>query len=402
MTTVTKLRDVSREELVQRASDLRPLVAEKGREGELTARVPAVVADALRERDLFRTLQPRRFGGLEYDLATAVRCIIEIASADGSIGWVSALAMVHQWCVAQFPIECQEDVWGDDPGAIVCGSYAPAGECVAVDGGFRVTGEYHFTSGVDIMDWAMVGVFLPAREEGAPREPAFLLVPKSDYTILDNWHVMGLAGTGSKTITCNNVFVPAHRRVTFAELASGNSPGYQALGGRLYRYPILSFVPFSIASPSVGVLKGALEGFLDVMNSRATRGAVVMGGNKVRDFQAVQMRVGNAAANLKAARAMMFEQIEDSRAKVLDRGELLDLGDRIENRIAQAKAVELATEGLDELFGAVGGQGLDISHPIQRAWRDVHAMSHHISFNWDALSSMYGQYLMGLPPQGQY
>ena len=402
MTTVARPRDVSPEELVQRAADMRPYLREKAPDVERNNRVSTEIAEAMHERDFFRILQPRRFGGLEYDLATAIRCVIEWASADGSIGWVGGLATIHQWCVAQFPLECQEDVWGDTPSAIVCGSYAPAGECIAVEGGYRITGEYHFTSGVDIMDWSMVGVFLPAEKEGGARAPAFLLVPKSDYTVLDNWHVMGLAGTGSKTITCDNVFVPKHRCVTFAELASSNSPGAQALDSSLYRYPIMSFVPYSIASPSLGCLRGALDAFLESIVGRSTRGAVVLGGNRVRDFQAVQMRVGKAMGNMKAARALIFDQIEASRAKVADRGEVLDLGDRMDNRLAQAKAVELSVTGLDELFGAVGGQGLDTSHYIQRAWRDANAMAHHISFNWDALSSMYGQYLLGLPPQGQY
>ena len=138
------------------------------------------------------------------------------------------------------------------------------------------------------------------------------------------------------------------------------------------------------------------------MDGRVTRGAVVLGGQRVRDFQAVQMRVGRAAANLKAARAMLFEQLELSRAKIIDRKEPLTVADRLENRIAQAKMVEMSVEGLEQLFGAVGGQGIRASHRVQRAWRDAHAIAHHISFNWDALSAMYGQHLMGLEPQGQY
>lgn len=402
MSSVTRLREVSPEEIVKRAVDVRTLISEKAPEIEKARRVSDEIVGEMRERDFFRMLQPKRFGGLEFDLATAIRCVLEWSAADASVGWVCSLATVHQWGVAQFPIECQEDIWGDDPGAIVCGSYAPAGECVAVEGGYRITGDYHFASGVDCMDWAFIGVFFPPVTEGGPKQPGFVLIPKSDYTVLDNWHVVGLAGTGSKTIICKDVFVPAHRKVTFAEMASGNSPGYQALQSRLYRYPILSMIPYGIASPSLGCLKGSLEMFLDAMNSRTTRGAVVLGGSKVREFQAVQMRVGQAASNLKAARAMMFEQIEETRAKVIDHGELLTVADRIENRIAQAKTVELSVEGLDALFGAVGGQGLNTSQHIQRAWRDVHAIAHHISFNWDALSSMYGQFLMGLDPQGQF
>ena len=159
---------------------------------------------------------------------------------------------------------------------------------------------------------------------------------------------------------------------------------------------------YAISIPALGALNGALETYLDAIQDRSTRGAVVLGGSKVKDFQAVQMRVGRAAANLKAARAMLFEQLEDSRVKVVEQGTILPVHDRMENLITQAKIVELGVEGLDLLFGAVGGQGIHSHGHIQRAWRDAHAIAHHISFNWDALSAMFGQHLMGLDPQGQY
>lgn len=402
MPTIQQLRDVSPEDLVQRAIDMRPMIAEKAEETERTRHVSPDIIGEMRERDFFRILQPKRFGGLEYDSATTMRCILEWSSADASTGWVGGLGIVHQWLIAQFPMECQEDVWADDPGTIMCGSYAPSGECVAVEGGYRITGDYHFASGVDVMDWAVLGVFFPPETENGPGAPGFALAPKTDYKVDDKWHVMGLTGTGSKTIVCRDVFVPAHRRVTFAELASGNSPGYQALQSNLYRYAFLSLIAYAIATPALGCLNGALESFLDGIKGRMTRGAVVLGGSKVKDFQAVQMRVGRAAASLKAGKAMLFAQLAESRAKVVDRGEVLDVAGRLDNRITQAKLVELSVEGMEQLFGAVGGNGIHTSQHVQRAWRDAHAIAHHISFNWDALSAMYGQHLLGLEPQGQY
>jgi alkylation response protein AidB-like acyl-CoA dehydrogenase len=403
MATVQKFREIDDEKFIQRAVDLRPLIAEKANESERERRVSQEVFNAVRERDFFRYYQPRKFGGLEYDRpAIPMRWVIEWASADVSTGWVCALGVVHQWLIAQFPMALQEEVWGDNPGATACGSYAPAGECVAVEGGYRVTGEFHFASGVDVTDWAVLGVFFPPEGDGERAMPGFTMVPNGDFTVNDNWHVMGLTGTGSKTLVCKDVFIPAHRKITFADLVSGNSPGYQALQNNLYRYPFLSLIAYAISTPAVGALNGALATFLDAMNGRMTRGAVVLGGNKVRDFQAVQMRVGRAMANLKAAKAMMFAQIEESRVKLIDRGEPLDVRDRLDNRLTQAKTVELAVDGLDELFGAVGGHGIHTSQHVQRAWRDAHAVAHHISFNWDALSSMYGQYMLGLDPQGQF
>ncbi len=402
MASIAKRHDVSPEDLIRRAVEMGPMIEDQADETERNRRVSDDMIGEMRERDFFRIYQPKRFGGLEYDSATAMTCSLEFSSADASTGWVCGLGIVHQWLVAQFPLQCMEDVWGDNPGAIACGSYAPVGECVPVEGGYKVTGEFYFASGVDVADWAIIGLFFPPDEKGGRPTPGFALAPKSDYTIDDNWHVMGLTGTGSKCIVCRDMFVPSHRRVSFAELVNGNSPGYQALQSNLYRYAFLSLVAHGISTPALGCLTGSLQAFTDSMNGRRTRGAVVLGGSRVKDFQAVQMRVGRAEACRRAAKAMLFVQLADSWEAVVDRGEVLDVAGRLDNRLTQAKLVELSVEGMDHLFGAVGGQGIYSSQRIQRAWRDAHAIAHHISFNWDALSSMYGQHMLGLEPQGQY
>ena len=402
MTIVQKLADVSPAQLIERAIAMRPEISQRAEEAERNRRVSQELIDDVRNQDFFRIFLPKKYGGLEFDSATATRISLEWSSADASTGWVCGLGIVHQWLIAQFPAETHDEVWGANPSPMTCGSYAPAGEMTAVEGGYRLTGEFHFSSGVDVSDWAVLGVFFPPEKEDGPPLPGFTLVPRSDFEIDDNWHVMGLTGTGSKTVVCTDLFIPAHRRVTFAELVSGNSPGYQVLQSNLYRYPILSLVAYAISTPALGALNGAVDMFVDSVNGRMTRGAVVLGGSKVKDFQAVQMRVGRAVANLKAAKAMLFTQIEESSAAVMDRGEILDVSGRLDNRLTQAKTVELAMDGLDELFGAVGGHGIHTSQHVQRAWRDAHAIGHHISFNWDALSSMYGQHLLGLEPQGQF
>ena len=402
MPTVHKLENISCDELTVRALNFRKRIATEAKESESRKKISKELFDEAREKEFFRFYQPSRFGGLEYDhTPTPMLWSLEWSSADASTGWVLGLGVVHQWLISQFPMKLQEEVWAENTTATACGSYAPSGNCIAVDGGFRLTGNFEFASGVDVMDWAILGVFFPSNDNKRGI-PGFTMVPKSDFKVLDNWDTMGLVASGSKTIVCKDVFIPEHRKVTFQELVTGNSPGYQELQNNIYRYPFLSLVAYAISIPALGALNGAIETFIDSTKQRQTRGAIVLGGNRVKDFQAVQMRVGHAASNLKAAKAMLFEQLEESRNKVIVQAKALSVEDRMANRITQAKIVELAVEGLDLIFGAVGGQGIHASEHIQRAWRDAHAISHHISFNWDALSSMYGQHLMGLEPQGQY
>jgi len=192
MATVQKLHDTTPAQLVQRATDLRPMIAQTASENEKNRRLSQDMFDTIRDAGFFRYYQPKQFGGLEFDEpAPAMQCVIEWASADASTGWVCALGLVHQWLIAQFPAEMHEEVWGDTLDATACGSYAPAGNCTAVDGGYRLTGDFHFASGVDVTDWAILGVFFPPEDDDGRPVPGFTMVPKSDFSVHDDWHVMG-------------------------------------------------------------------------------------------------------------------------------------------------------------------------------------------------------------------
>ncbi len=402
MAVVEKLEQVTPDDLVRRARAMAPMIRARAEEAERDRVVPAEIIDALTRGDLFRILKPRRYGGFELDTMTGIRCSLELAAADTSTSWVYGLGVIHNWMIGLFPQRCQDDVWGGGAEPFTAGSYAPSGVCERADGGYRITGAWHYASGCDHADWGLMGVFFPPEDDGAKPMPGFVLVPKSDFTIDDTWNTMGLAATGSRSFVCDDAFVPEHRRITFAELNSGDAPGYRVHGSALYRYPMLALVAYYISTPAIGALQGALDGFIADVRARTTRGAVVGGGVRMIDFQAVQMRIGAAGAALKAARSMLFEQLEDSHRTVIERGELLDVSARLDNRITQAYTIQLALQGLDALWGAAGGAGIQLSEPVQRAWRDGHAVAHHVSFNWDALSTMYGQHLLGLEPRGQY
>jgi alkylation response protein AidB-like acyl-CoA dehydrogenase len=387
--------------LIERAAELAPLIRSEAAAGEENRCVPPAVVEAIGGAGFFRLAQPKRFGGLECDQPTIIRCLMQWSPADASTAWVAGLAIMHQWIIALFPPKAQEDIWADNPDAITFGSYAPSGTCERVAGGFRISGTWLYASGIDHGDWGLLGVLMPPVGEGPPA-PGFVIVPKSDYRINATWDPMGLAATGSNDVICEQVFVPQHHAITFAELASGEAPGTQINTGPLYRYPLLSFIAYCIASPAVGCLEGALDQFIAQTGDWITRGAVVRGGAKVAEYQSVQMRVGAAAAALKAAQAMMYAQLDASHQTVMVEGGTLSVAERMDNRITQSYIIRLALEGLDELWGAVGGAGILKTEYIQRAWRDAHAVAHHVSFNWDALTAMYGQHLLGLEPQGQY
>jgi alkylation response protein AidB-like acyl-CoA dehydrogenase len=164
---------------------------------------------------------------------------------------------------------------------------------------------------------------------------------------------------------------------------------------------MMSALPFALVAPILGMAEGALEDFLDMARVRTTRGAVAGGNNRMAEFATIQSRVAEAAGSIDAARLMIFERLKDAiNAAESERQGELDL--RLRNRLSQAFAVRLLVQAVDVLFLASGGQGIFTQKPLQRAWRDIHAGAVHVSMNWDAVSTMYGQYALGLDPKGQY
>jgi alkylation response protein AidB-like acyl-CoA dehydrogenase len=385
-------------ELRARAQAIGEQARARAQQTEADRRVSAGMVARMREADLFRVMQPKAYGGYEYGFDIFSEIVATVARGCGSTGWVYGLLASHQWLIACFSKEAQDDVWRDHSG-LVAGTYAPVGQAVAVDGGYRLSGSGSFCSGCDNAQWQLLGGMIP-QPDGPPR-PGFFLIPTADCTIDDNWHTMGLAGTGSKSIVVKDAFVPVHRALPFAELADATAPGMRGNPNPLYRQSFLAVLPITIVAPVLGMAQGALADFLDMAAVRTTRGAVTGGNRRMAELTTVQMRVAQASGLIDAARLLMVRDLAEA-FDAAARGEAVSIDIRLRNRRDQAFCVKLLIEAIDALFLAAGGQGLHLEKPLQRAWRDAHAAASHISLNWDATGSMYGQYLLGLEPKGQY
>jgi resorcinol 4-hydroxylase (FADH2) len=380
---------------------LLPALRDRAEAAERLRQVPAENLAALREAGLYRVVQPRRFGGLEYDFDLLVDLVIDVAAACPSTGWVYGLYAAHQWLVAGFPLQAQRDVFDHDPDAAVCGSYAPVGKALPADGGFVISGRWAFASGCDGAQWAVCAALLPPRHDGEAGGPAFLLVPSADYRIEDTWHVSGLAGTGSKTLHLSDVFVPAHRVLTFKETTSGRTPGSRTHQNPGFAIPMLCNIPSCLAATAVGAAAGALDAYIAATTQRVTRGAVAGANARMAEFPTIQLRVAEAAASVDAARDILLRDLS-ARVQAARDGVEIGVDDRIRSRRGQAFAVSLALRAAEALNASTGGQGLALANPVQRAWRDANAVGRHISLNWDAVGTMAGQHALGLEPKGQY
>ena len=390
---------ISREELVERARVLIPSLQTEAEAAEQRRMIAPETIAALRETGMFRILQPERFGGFEYDFGMVIRINSEIGRGCPSTAWVSGLGMTHQWIVSGFPLQAQEDVWGDDPGAITYGSYAPIVEAKQVDGGWVISGSWPFASGCDHGQWGLLGARFPGAGADGGVAPGFVLVPAADYSIHDDWFTNGLIATGSKSIVCDDVFVPSHRQLLFADVMSGNSPGYKASGRSLYGIPMFAGIPTAISGPALGALHGAIDEFIEITRVRKTRG--MRAGGRVADFAAVQSAVALASVALDSGKLMILRDLEETH-EAAEAGREITPEMRIRNRLTQGYLVRQAVMGIDALYRVTGVAGINRGNRVERAWRDIHAISHHITLNWDIVSTLCGQHMLGLDPPAHY
>ena len=191
---------ISPEEYLGRVRALLPAVKDRVSRAEQLRRLPDETFAEFQEAGLFRAIQPQRWGGFELDPVTFYQAIIETSEVCASTGWILGVIGVHNWHLALFPPQAQKDVWGEDTDAQLSTSLAPTGTVERVTGGFRLSGRWSFSSGCDYCRWAALGGVAPPAEAGAPPDARVFLLPRADYAIEDNWHVVGLCGTGSKDI----------------------------------------------------------------------------------------------------------------------------------------------------------------------------------------------------------
>jgi len=268
----------------------------------------------------------------------------------------------------------------------------PVGQADRVDGGYRLSGRWPFSSGCDHADWALVRSFVPAAVDTEPAELFMFLVPKTEYTIIDNWHVMGMSGTGSKDFQLKGeVFVPAHRALSNKALGNGTGPGSEFNGGALYRLPRHATVPFSLAAPLIGIAERALQILVQGLRERPP------GNPRAVAEGAVHAHIAASAAEIDAARALMLRDCREA-MEIIERGGQLTIEQRARNRRDIAYVARQCTRALDRLFSAAGARSIFLDSEAQRLLRDIHAAGQHMALNWDVAGANYARVMCGLPP----
>lgn len=376
-------------DLVARAQALVPVLRERAPRTEELRRIPDDTLRDLHAGGLFRMLQPKRVGGSELSYEAIVELTAIIGRGCGSTAWVLANLANHHWMLALWPRDAQDEIWGPSADALVGSALMfPAGHAGHDGHGFRLSGRWKFSSGIDACDWCMLGGIVHSAEGELPEYYVFL-VPKTDYRIIDTWHVAGLRGTGSKDVEVSDIFIPAHRALSVNRMKGGTGAGGET--APLYRLAVFDMFPYVVAGAALGIAQGALEVFSEDIRHRITAYSTTL----LADYATTQARLGHAAAAVAGAERILMgncrEAMEIAAGKAVPTRE-----HKIRLRRDGAYAAHLCTGAVDLLFGAGGGEFLYNQQAIQRSFRDIHAANSHYALAWDIATTMAGKSLLGI------
>ncbi len=382
--SLTPAPHAMKEELVQRFQAIASQFAGRTEAAEEARRIPAASVQEMLAAGLPRILVPPRFGGYGLDFDAWFDVVLEISKVDASHGWCGSLMVHHAHLVGQFPEEAQQEVWAQGPDVAIAASFAPAARATPVDGGYRVSGQHSsFASGVDHSSWVIVGGLAG---EGAAPEWLFFLIPRNDYTLRDTWFMAGMRATGSNTIVTENVFVPSSRVLSLSDLRDGKGPGGVLNESPIFHTLFFHYAPLTFATPMLGAAQGAYEHF-----RQWTKGRRAADGTPVAQKTSIQVRMARAAADLDAAELLLRRATQIPNAPDAHSTRILARSVR-----DFARASELVVSAIDTIMGLCGTAGFATSHPIQRAWRDIHLASMHISLNTETNYAHFGRMELGL------
>lgn len=384
------VRTPTREEMIARAQALLPALRERSAEAEKNRRLPDETVAEFREAGFHKIMQPKHFGGYELGIDTAAECIRTLASACGSSGWVANLFMIHNWQASLFPMKAQEEYWGsgDD---VVCStvSFSPKSEMKEVEGGFRLTGRWKFSSGCDFASW-----FIIMKPSSTCLD--WMMIPRSDLSIEDDWFVAGLSGTGSKDLILEDVFVPEHRRLKITDIATGNTPGAQFHDVPLTRLPFGWSAIWGIPAALVGMGSGMAEAVQKTLNGKK---ALFTGEQQVERV-ANQMKITEALTDIHAAELIMRHRLAELN-RWADTNTMPTALEALASHRDAAYVARMIGKVGQNLGQMAGATSVYLGNPIQRFQRDINVGVTHVSLVWEEAAENYGRTLWELPPKGQ-
>lgn len=385
---------VGYDEAIERARALIPLLRKHAPDNDKATKLVPAVLDALHDTGLFRYLQPKAWGGMELDFVTYYDIPEMLGRGDASTAWVVANLASHHRGLALWPQQAQDEIWGagaTGPDMLIASGIAfIQGTARKVDGGIELSGKWGFSSGVDHSGWEQLACVVKDAD-GKPIDWMMCQVPRPQFEVIDDWQTLGMRGTGSRTVTCNKVFVPAHRAISMHVANPAHEfPGHRIHTSAMFKVPTPALGGHCIAGAMTGNAQAMVDLATEMVKARSTNYT----GAKMRDFPSVQQRIGTAAAKIDAVRTWLRNDCIEAH-NVYRAGGTLDIEAKLRYKRNSALGMKLLTEAVDTLYEMTGAAGIYDTSPLQRIYRDQHAAAGHISFSVDAQLTPWAQVSLG-------
>ncbi|MCX2750039.1 acyl-CoA dehydrogenase family protein [Arthrobacter sp. MI7-26] len=359
-------------EIVEQIDALRPMLIEKGQEGDERRRIADDVFHALAATGAFSISAPPKFGGLAANTLECHKVARAIARGDGGAGWVAGILDSGAWVLSLMDTRAQEDVWGGEAGvnSFVSIVLATSSEAEPVAGGFKVSGRWGYGTGSLHAHWSLLGIPL-TDEDGRAIDAGLALIPSEDLTSEDNWFVAGMKSSGSVTQIASDVFVPEHRIFPLTAAVEGGYLGHNS--EQTYQTVFVPSLFMKLIGPHLGMARAALDYVVDKADSKAI---AYTGYEKQAEAVSFQLAIARASMQLNAAE-VVAGQVANEIYEGAGRGYYAPYGERIEMRAKAGWIVETITATMDQLLTAHGSAGFAESSLLQRMWRDQATAARH-------------------------
>ena len=368
------------------------LIAGNAERAERDRQVPVENIEALRDTGMFKALQPARYGGTPMGAEEYTPALVDLAGACASTTWVAGLLTQHSHMLALMSEELQDEVWGPDPDALASSSVAAINGCEEVPGGgVRLNGAWGWSSGCDHCTWAILGFRRADPALGGMVIPFFAVVPRTDYTIHDDWHVAALCGTGSKTLLLDDVYVPEHRIESIFALSTGTTKGFGVHGG-IFHAAFTNWFSLGFSAVSLGIARRMIEVYGEKVKTRVR----AYTGSRTVDSAPAAMRLAESHHQTTAVWHTLHADWTAMTTRAMS-GELPTNDEAVHWRANQSYATKLSIEAVDRLWSASGGGAYFQDNEMQRLWRDSKMTGSHAYSDYDIAAQTLGRSLLGLP-----
>ena len=389
--TMTLTAEADSRQMLDKINAIVPELRGRANQTALNRRLPRETISDLRSSGAMKTLQSTRNGGYGLGMREHLDVMTALGAGCGSTGWVMGVVQAHSWLISHFSEEAQHDTYRTNPDAMISAVIGPRGVATKTVDGYMLTGVWPFTSGCENSDWLLLGGVI--KDGDRVIDEGDFLVPTSEATIMDDWHTVGLTGSGSCTTKVTDLFIPAHRFLSLPSVIMGQAPGTKLQEGWNQRCAPVPVLALALCGSTLGVARQALRDFPAMIKGKT----IAYTADDQFNHPNTHRMTGEAAMLLHEAELILYGCADeiDTAAKA---GAELPLLTRARMRLDCAQGVRRCLDGVELLFRMSGASGIRTSSPLTRALADVRVVNQHGLLNLEMNQELYGRVVLGLDP----